>query len=498
MDRVREIVISRKEVLDQFVWWYNTNDNLLYKYENGWELVIGKASQTQDGLMSKEDKILLDTYTGVASATTIAGYGITDAYTKTEVDTFIDNLGAASMIEESVESYETFDDFPLPAYAKEDTIYIDLTTNLIYYWAEDSQKYVLITNKDNVIYISNPNDILEIPNLDSEVTEGLYKVKHVKGTEVLNYTLNIKRAGTTITQVLQSFEFYATRKKYGSWLVWEKFEYAYTQNLVEFSIPPATSETKINLGIKDNKYYRYKFTVNNLNLVYTADICKQGSVIEFTTSADFTPDKFSWANGFTDSTQTVPLFTDLYGEPIGPNTKVIIFYQRNVMQIRQKRITSVVDIDGHLGINRTTGATTTFLNQKGGFSEIIIPVVDSDPAFAFKLISTPLTKGPGPTFIENAVVLKRSTETRISTLLTDQHIINISLETTEVANRVNEYALIFKTGASSPSVLHPGSTQWPQGVPTIEQNRTYIILYKRVRSSADGAPEVYDTIGLLL
>ena len=154
-------------------------------------------------------------------------------------------------------------------------------------------------------------------------------------------------------------------KKYGSWLVWEKFEYAYTQNLVEFSIPPATSETKINLGIKDNKYYRYKFTVNNLNLVYTADICKQGSVIEFTTSADFTPDKFSWANGFTDSTQTVPLFTDLYGEPIGPNTKVIIFYQRNVMQIRQKRITSVVDIDGHLGINRTTGATTTFLNQKG-------------------------------------------------------------------------------------------------------------------------------------
>ena len=93
MDRVREIVISRKEVLDQFVWWYNTNDNLLYKYENGWELVIGKASQTQDGLMSKEDKILLDTYTGVASATTIAGYGITDAYTKTEVDTFIDNLG---------------------------------------------------------------------------------------------------------------------------------------------------------------------------------------------------------------------------------------------------------------------------------------------------------------------------------------------------------------------------------------------------------------------
>ena len=376
MKRVREIVVSNVEIEDKFSWWFNTNDSQLYHFTLGkWSPLFGIASPTQDGLMSKEDKILLDTYTGVASATTIAGYGITDAYTKTEVDTFIDNLGAASMIEESVESYETFDDFPLPAYAKEDTIYIDLTTNLIYYWAEDSQEYVLITNKDNVIYISNPNDILEIPNLDSEVTEGLYKVKHVKGTEVLNYTLNIKRAGTTITQVLQSFEFYATRKKYASWLVWEKFEYAYTQNLVEFSIPPATSETKINLGIKDNKYYRYKFTVNNLNLVYTGDNCKQGSVIEFTTSADFTPDKFSWANGFTDSTQTVPLFTDLYGEPIGPNTKVIIFYQRNVMQIRQKRITSVdaytkTEIDTKLNNTRTykklNTPVSTWLNSSPG------------------------------------------------------------------------------------------------------------------------------------
>jgi hypothetical protein len=64
---------------------------------------------------------------------------------------------------------------------------------------------------------------------------------------------------------------------------------------------------------------------------------------------------------------------------------------------------------------------------------------------------------------------------------------------TPTANKVNEYALILQTGASKPTISFPTAVWFP-ATPTIEVNKTYIILFKQVLNNAG----TYDTFGLIL
>ena len=75
MKRVREIVVSNVEIEDKFSWWFNTNDSQLYYFNLGkWSTLFGNASSTQDGLMSKEDKEVLDSLSIGSSVVTVPTY----------------------------------------------------------------------------------------------------------------------------------------------------------------------------------------------------------------------------------------------------------------------------------------------------------------------------------------------------------------------------------------------------------------------------------------
>ena len=75
MKRVREIVISNVEIEDKFSWWFNTNDSQLYHFTLGkWSTLFGNASSTQDGLMTKEDKEVLDSLSIGSSVVTVPTY----------------------------------------------------------------------------------------------------------------------------------------------------------------------------------------------------------------------------------------------------------------------------------------------------------------------------------------------------------------------------------------------------------------------------------------
>ena len=75
MKRVREIVVSNVEIEDKFSWWFNTNDSQLYHFTLGkWSTLFGNASSTQDGLMTKEDKEVLDSLSIGSSVVTVPTY----------------------------------------------------------------------------------------------------------------------------------------------------------------------------------------------------------------------------------------------------------------------------------------------------------------------------------------------------------------------------------------------------------------------------------------
>ena len=107
----------------------------------------------------------------------------------------------------------------------------------------------------------------------------------------------------------------------------------------------------------------------------------------------------------------------------------------------------------------------------------------SDKAFDFELLDVP-TSG--------TVTLKRSTEARFKAALISTSVFTIGLAN-PTANKVNEYALILQTGASKPTISFPTAVWFP-ATPTIEVNKTYIILFKKVLNNVG----TYDTFGLIL
>ena len=91
MKRVREIVVSNVEIEDKFSWWFNTNDSQLYYFTLGkWSTLFGKASPSQDGLMSKEDKEVLNSLSMGSSVVTVPTYADLEAYAvKSEVILYV-------------------------------------------------------------------------------------------------------------------------------------------------------------------------------------------------------------------------------------------------------------------------------------------------------------------------------------------------------------------------------------------------------------------------
>ena len=77
------------------------------------------------------------------------------------------------------------------------------------------------------------------------------------------------------------------------------------------------------------------------------------------------------------------------------------------------------------------------------------------------------------------LTLKNDTETVISTTLTNSNSFTIALPTA-TAGKVNESILIFKTGATLPTLTQPTGVVYRTETPNIDINQTWTLCYERV------------------
>ena len=88
------------------------------------------------------------------------------------------------------------------------------------------------------------------------------------------------------------------------------------------------------------------------------------------------------------------------------------------------------------------------------------------------------------------LTLKNATETVISTTLTNTHSFTIALPTA-VAGKVNESILIFKTGATLPTLTQPSGVVYRTETPVIAINQTWTFCYERVSFDGGSTFEIY-------
>ena len=88
------------------------------------------------------------------------------------------------------------------------------------------------------------------------------------------------------------------------------------------------------------------------------------------------------------------------------------------------------------------------------------------------------------------LTLKNATETVISTTLTNSNSFTIALPTA-VAGKVNESILIFKVGATLPTLIQPSGVIYRTEIPTIAINQTWTFCYERVSYDNGSTYEIY-------
>ena len=88
------------------------------------------------------------------------------------------------------------------------------------------------------------------------------------------------------------------------------------------------------------------------------------------------------------------------------------------------------------------------------------------------------------------LTLKNATETVISTTLTNSNSFTIALPTA-IADKVNESILIFKTGATLPTLTQPSGVVYRTEIPTIAINQTWTFCYERVSYDNGSTFEIY-------
>ena len=90
----------------------------------------------------------------------------------------------------------------------------------------------------------------------------------------------------------------------------------------------------------------------------------------------------------------------------------------------------------------------------------------------------------------STLVLPRSNETYINTALTAANSFTIGLAAPLDAY-VNEYIVVFKTGATAPTIIQPAGVVWRCFTPLISANETWTIVYEKVKTSNTPTYETY-------
>ena len=89
------------------------------------------------------------------------------------------------------------------------------------------------------------------------------------------------------------------------------------------------------------------------------------------------------------------------------------------------------------------------------------------------------------------LTLKNATETVISNTLTNSNSFTIALQTDVADGKINESILVFKTGATLPTLTQPTGVIYRTEIPTIAINQTWTFCYERVTYDSGSTYEIY-------
>lgn len=125
-------------------------------------------------------------------------------------------------------------------------------------------------------------------------------------------------------------------------------------------------------------------------------------------------------------------------------------------------------------------APDVFLQAVTELIQELAPV--PDPRYSAELVASPAS---------GTLTLKLATETTLLTALTNSNTFSVALPT-PVSGKVNESILVFKIGASLPSITNPVGIKWRGKTPTLAINKDWTICYEQIEISA-GTWEVWAT-----
>ena len=94
-------------------------------------------------------------------------------------------------------------------------------------------------------------------------------------------------------------------------------------------------------------------------------------------------------------------------------------------------------------------------------------------AYGAELVTSPIT---------GTLTLKNSTETVLAGALTTSNVFTVALPT-PVSGKVNESVLIFKIGATLPTITQPSGIVWRGLTPTLSINTNWTIVYEQVNTT---------------
>ena len=136
---------------------------------------------------------------------------------------------------------------------------------------------------------------------------------------------------------------------------------------------------------------------------------------------------------------------------------------------------NVQDAITELGNNKQetleSGTNIKTINGESILGSGNIEIKGGGSSYDAETVSAPANSG--------TLTLKNATETVISTTLTNSNSFTIALPTA-IAGKVNESILIFKTGATLPTLTQPTGVVYRTGTPAIAINQTWTFCYERV------------------
>lgn len=94
-------------------------------------------------------------------------------------------------------------------------------------------------------------------------------------------------------------------------------------------------------------------------------------------------------------------------------------------------------------------------------------------AYDSEIVASPTT---------GVLTLKNSTETVLETPLTSANVFSVALPAPS-ANQLNENILIFKIGATLPTITQPANIIWRGSVPVLTINTNWTIVYEQVNTT---------------